>query len=247
MDKQKSTAVLEDFKPFHHLSETSKVLLGRGLRYTLYKKTTAVLRKGQKISGAYVVVSGQLRVYTLTPDGKEATLYWISPGETCVLALNCIFNDLLYPAWVEARPDTKIAMIAGDLYRALFESEPAIRNMTVQAFSSIVFRLMAELEQVHSHKLEHRLANFLLLHASADGAVRMTQQEIGSHLGATREVIARLLRRFVSEKCIETKRNILVITSPAMLAKRVNRLELPSEFRKDPSTKRAGSRSRLRR
>ena len=35
-------------------------------------------------------------------DRNEATLYVINPHETCVLALNCIFNDLLYPAWVEA-------------------------------------------------------------------------------------------------------------------------------------------------
>ena len=57
---------------------------------------------GHARGGAYVVLSGQLRVFTLSPDGHEATLYVIDPHETCVLALNCIFNDLLYPAWVEA-------------------------------------------------------------------------------------------------------------------------------------------------
>ena len=47
---------------------------------------------------------------------------------------------------------------------------------------------MTELEDVHSSGLETRLSNFLLLRASADGHVRMTQQEIASHLGTTREV-----------------------------------------------------------
>jgi len=207
----KSTAELQDFAPFAGLSETGKSLLGRGLRHTHYARKTTVLRKGQKISGAYFVVSGRLRVYTLSPDGNEATLYFINPGETCVLALNCIFNDLLYPAWVEARPATRIAVIPGAQYRRLFDAEPAIRNMTVQAFSVIVFRLMAELGEIHSFKLEQRLVNFLLLHASADGTVRMTQQEIASHLGTRREVIARLLRQMVAEKRIETGRNLVAL------------------------------------
>lgn len=193
-------------------------MLGPGVHYARFDKTTAVLDKGQPVSGAYVVTSGRLRVYTLSPHGNEATLYWIAPGETCVLALNCIFNDLLYPAWVEAEPSTTVAVIPGPLYRTLFENEAAIRNLTVQAFSTIVFRLMAELEQVHSCKLEQRLANFLLLHASGNGTLRMTQQEIASHLGTTREVVARLLRQFVGQKYIETQRGMVVVSQPTRLA-----------------------------
>lgn len=84
---------LESFETFRNISEVGKAMLGPGLHYTHYAKKTPVLGKGQSVSGAYVVISGWLRVYTLSPDGNEATLYWIAPGETCVLALNCIFND----------------------------------------------------------------------------------------------------------------------------------------------------------
>lgn len=218
-----SVANIEEFKPFRHLSETSRALLSRGLRYSHHARTTPVLRKGQKISGAYIVVSGQLRVYSMSPDGQEATLYLIKPGETCVLALNCIFNDLLYPAWVEAAPATRVAVIPGAIYRVLFESEPAIRNMTIQAFSTIVFRLMSELEAVHSHKLEVRLANFLLLHASSSGQLRMTQQEIAAHLGSTREVIARVLGQLAAAGHLQTGRRLIAIKNPARLAEVVGK------------------------
>lgn len=221
MENPESAAKLEDFKPFDGLSEAGGSLLSRGLRYARYDKAGTVLRKGQAVAGAYVVVSGRLRVFTLSPAGNEATLYWIDPGETCVLALNCIFNDLLYPAWVEARPATRLAVIPGPLYRALFESEPAIRNVTVQAFATLVFRLMAELEEVHACNLEQRLAHFLLLHAATDGTLRMTQQEIASHLGSTREVVARLLRQLAVERQIETRRSHIVIKQPDRLASRV--------------------------
>lgn len=208
---------LESFDSFRHMSKVGKAMLGPGLHYTRFEKKTAVLGKGQAVSGAYVVIGGRLRVFTLSPDGHEATLYWIAPGETCVLALNCIFNDLLYPAWVEAEAATTIAVIPGPLYRVLFENEATIRNVTVQALSTLVFRLMGELERVHSSKLEQRLANFLLLHAAADGRVRMTQQEIAAHLGTSREVIARVFRQFVAKKYVSTQRGAVLINQPARL------------------------------
>lgn len=213
-----SAAQLDHFEVFQNLSDASKSLLSRGLSCADYQRKTTLLSKGQKVSGAYVVLRGQLRVFALAPDGNEATLYVINPGETCVLALNCIFNDLLYPAWVEAAPATQVAVIAGVHYRVLFDAEPAIRNMTVQAFSTVVFRLMAELETIHSCTLEQRLAHFLVLRAASDGSVRMTQQDIAFHLGTTREVIARLLRKFAARDLVATSRGAVAILDPAMLA-----------------------------
>lgn len=214
-------ASIDDIGTFRHLSETNKSLLAHGLRYAQFPKKTSVLKKGQRVSGAYIVVSGKLRVFTLSPSGNEATLYLINPGETCVLALNCIFNDLLYPAWVQADPATKVAIIPGAVYRSLFESEAAVRDMTVQAFSTLVFRLMTGLEEIHSYKLEQRLASLLLLHASTDGNIRMTQQEIASHLGTTREVVARLLGQLAAEGHIQTGRNQITISDPVNLAEYV--------------------------
>jgi CRP/FNR family transcriptional regulator len=217
----KPAASIHDVDAFHELSDASRRLLTGGLRYLDRGKGAPILTKGQRVSGAFVVMSGQLRVFTLTPEGQEATLYTIDPHETCVLALNCIFNDLRYPAWVEAGSATRLAMIPGSVFRSLFDAEPAIRNMTVQAFSTVVFRLMMELEVVHSYRLDRRLANFLLLHASTDGMVRMTQQEIASHLGTTREVVARALGQLAAAGRIRTGRRQIAISDPVRLARDV--------------------------
>jgi CRP/FNR family transcriptional regulator len=229
----KSAPNIQAVKAFNDLSDASRTLLARGLRYVQCGKGAPILAKGERVSGAYVVLSGQLRVFTLSPDGTEATLYVINPHETCVLALNCIFNDLLYPAWVEAGSATRVAVIPGKVFKSLFEAEPTVRNMTVQAFSTIVFRLMAELEGIHSYKLERRLSNFLLLRASTDGIVRMTQQEIASHLGTSREVVARALGQLASAKRIRTGRNQIVINDPVTLAEHgLRRERQPSKTRR---------------
>jgi CRP/FNR family transcriptional regulator len=88
---------LERFEPFSKLSNQGKTLLAQGALRKECGKSTIALIKGQAVSGAYVVLSGRLRVFTHTPGGTEATLYFINPGETCVLALNCLFNDSCTP------------------------------------------------------------------------------------------------------------------------------------------------------
>lgn len=203
---------------FLNLSPAGNQVLGRGLITKSIARPTPVIHKGQQVSGAYLVTRGQLRVFTFTPQGTEATLYFIRPGETCVLALNCLFNDLLYPAWVEASGGTDVAIIPGPLYRTLFEREAAVQDMTVKALSTLVFRLMGELEQVHSCNLDQRLANFLLSNADAAGTLRMTQQQVASHLGTTREVIARLLQGFVAQGMVATGRGAVTVRDSEQLA-----------------------------
>jgi CRP/FNR family transcriptional regulator len=211
-------ADLEKLAPFRNLTRAGRDLLDRGLICKEFAPATPLLHKGEPVSGAYIVVRGRLRVFSIAPSGSEATLYSLDPGETCVLALNCLFNDLLYPAWVASESKTEIAIIPGLVFRKLFESEPSIQDLTIHALSTAVFRLMNELEQVHFCKLEHRLANLILLRASSDGLLRMTQQEMADHLGTTREVVARIMRALVARRLVETRRGLTKIKNAAGLA-----------------------------
>ena len=210
---------LDSFNAFRHLTVAGKELLKRGLQIKRYQRKTTIVEKGQTVSGAFFVIQGKLRVFTISPDGTEATLYFIRPDEFCVFTLNCIFNDLLYPAWVQTDIDTTVAIIPSQIYRALFQTETVIQDVTVRAFSTIVNRLMTELDNVHSYNLEKRLMNFLLLSASSDGTLKITQSEIGAHLGTTREVVARMLGRFVKAKQVETSRGKIRLLKPKELLK----------------------------
>lgn len=211
-------SVLEGIEAFLDLSPEGRALLGKAVQQVSFDKPAAVIHKGQPVSGAYVVLRGKLRVYTFTPQGTEATLYFIAPGETCVLALNCLFNDLCYPAWVDAAADTEVAVIPGPLYRRLFKQERGVQDMTVTALSTLVFRLMDELEQIHACNLEQRLANFLLSNASTEGVVAMTQQTLAGHLGTTREVVARIMQGFSAQGLVSTRRGAVSILDAERLS-----------------------------
>ena len=202
---------LTRLEAFARVDPGSRQLLEQGLVCQHLNRAAAVLHKGQPVSGAYIVLDGRLRVFTITPGGTEATIYFVNPGDTCVLALNCLFNDLLYPAWVQAEEATRIVRIPGAVYRQLHEREADIRNLTVQTLSTLVWRLMSELEQLHACTHRQRLANFILQHASSDGELRMTQQVLARHLGTTREVVARLIQEFVGAGLLRTGRGRLYI------------------------------------
>ena len=207
----RSSNPLDSVEAFKLLSPQGRTILAQGSATHSLRRDSAILHKGQPVSGAYVVIDGCLRVFTVSPNGTEATLYFVGPGEACVLALNCLFNDLLYPAWVQAEANSTVAVIPGALYRKLFETEITVQNFTVKALSTLVYRLMAQLELVHSSNMRERLAQFILMHASSKGRLNMTQQQIAHHLGTTREVIARSLNEFVRKRVLRTQRGSVAI------------------------------------
>lgn len=200
-----------------HLSPMGQDLVAKRMVRKAFGKHDPVIGKGDRVSGVYFVLEGALRVYTLSPEGKEATLYRMDVGDTCVLALNSLFNDMLYPAWVEAVEDTTIGIVPGDAYRELFTNESTVQDVTMRALSSAVFGLMSELEVRHAYALDQRLASFLLTRASSDDVVRNTQQEIASEIGTTREVVGRLMVQFSARGLVKSGRGRIHLLDKAGL------------------------------
>lgn len=219
MGNTKSMNAVRTLEVFRELSVRGQHMLEGGMQLNHFEELKTIINKGNSVAGAYVVVRGRLRVYSISPSGNEATLYFINPGEVCILALNCIFNNLQYPAWVQTEPDTCVGVIPSLTYRTLFQTEPSIQNLTVHALSVLVFKLMEELEGVHTLNLNERLAKFILMRSEADGELRMTQSELAAHLGTTREVVAKLLRKLVADKIIRTGRATLRVDAREALAR----------------------------
>ena len=89
------------FETFQFLSDPARRLLEETLAVRQVTRAEAVLHMGQPVSGAYLVLKSRLRVFTVAPNRTEATLYFLDSGEACLLAINCLVNDLWYPAWVQ--------------------------------------------------------------------------------------------------------------------------------------------------
>jgi len=166
-----------------------------------------LLERGARVGGTYLVTAGLLRVYYLTAEGREATLYRVEPGGTCPLAITSTMEQDPYPAWVESGPDgAAFASIPAEALRRLLDTEAAFRQFVFSVLSGRVFELMQTLEEAGSARTEQRVARFLLKRAAPDGTARATQAAIAGELGTAREVVFRALRSLGARRLIETGR-----------------------------------------
>lgn len=206
--------VVSKFPFIKELSEISLKKIELHLKSSFFLKKTELIFKGDKVSGVYLVETGCLRVYNIDSKGKETTLYTVLPGESCLLALNCVFSDLLYPAWVSVdSQSTKVFIIPSGIFKELYAEEAVIRDFTFNVLSARIFDLMSTLEEISSQELDKRLASFLVRKANYKQEVKMSHQEIASHLGTAREVISRLLQQFEKKGLLKTSWKCITVTS----------------------------------
>jgi CRP/FNR family transcriptional regulator len=199
----------------------------------------SVLRRGDSADGAYLVVGGALRVYYVSAAGREATLYHVEAGGTCVLALASTFAGEPYPAWVQAGPSgAEVVRVPSAVFHRLFDQEGGFREFVLRALSARIFELMCTLEETGSVAVERRVARYLLRRRQPDGCVRASQIGIASELGTAREVVYRALRALSSKGLIETARmRIRILNERGLAALDADPAELG-----DPLTPKLGQR-----
>jgi CRP-like cAMP-binding protein len=114
------------FPFFSELSARGRSRLLGATRRVKLPPYAKVIERGDEVAGVYLVEAGALRIYYVSSEGREGTLYWVDPGQSCIIALNCLFARLPYPAGVDTdQAETEVAIISGDVYRELYLAEPA--------------------------------------------------------------------------------------------------------------------------
>lgn len=194
------------------LSRESQVLLAQNVQLFHKEKGVALLAQGDRIGGVYLMLAGELNVHTLSMEGREATMYTVRAGESCVFALNAMFSNLAYPAWVRVEvPGTTILYIPGALFKKLFDSEKAVRDWVLSVQSQRIFDLMSAMEEAQNHTLEERLASYLVRSVDERGKIRRTHEAIAGYLGTSREVVTRHLRCFSEQGAIRMERGCITL------------------------------------
>jgi CRP/FNR family transcriptional regulator len=199
-----------------------------GLPVTQVEPGQRLLERGDAVDGAYLLVAGSMRVYYLTAEGREATLYHVEPGGTCILALTAAFNRQPYPAWVEADGQgAAFVRVPSDGFHRLFDGEPAFRRFVFGVLSARIFELMSRLEETGSALVEQRVARYLVRQAGGADTVRTSQLRIAAELGTAREVVFRALRALSRRGLIETGRVRIQILDLASLKRVCGPSEVP--------------------
>ena len=174
--------------------------------------------------GLLIIQSGQLRVYALSSEGREVTLYRLFDRDICLFSASCVMPDIQFEVVVEAEKDTKLWVIPSCLFKDLMESSAAVANYANQLISSRFSEVMWLMEQIMWKSFDKRLAGFLLEECALEGSesLKLTHERIAAHLGTAREVVTRMLRYFQSEGMVRLSRGEITIVDEAALRKLVD-------------------------
>jgi CRP/FNR family transcriptional regulator len=169
--------------------------------------------------GLLLIRSGQLRVYTLSSEGREITLYRLFEMDTCLFSASCVMPDIQFDVVVEAEKDSEFYILPSCLFKDLMEESVAIANYANQLISSRFSEVMWLMEQIMWKSFDKRLAKFLLEESELEGSLclKITHEKIANHLGTAREVVTRMLRYFQSEGMVTLTRGAVELIDLAAL------------------------------
>jgi CRP/FNR family transcriptional regulator len=168
--------------------------------------------QGDACQGIAFLLSGAIRVYKCSENGREITLYEIVPGETCILNASCIIGRQGYPANAITLADCSALLIPADKFRRLMERHEPLRVFIYSLLGQRLAEIMELVEEVAFRRMDERLRDYLL-EKSSDGVLRATHQTISNDLGTSREVVTRLLRDLELRGEVHVSRNEISLLS----------------------------------
>jgi len=208
MENQEFVSLFKDNFPFwEDLSDTDKKTFLNSSQKIIFKKGTNI-HDGRECTGVILIRSGSLRLYLLSDEGKEITLYRLFPGEMCILSASCALNNITFDVFVEAEEQSECVVIGGCAYASLSERFIPAKIFALETALSRFSDVMWVMQQILFMSMDKRLAIFLsdeIAKHSGD-TVNLTHEQIAKYMGSAREVVTRMLKYFSSEGIVELSR-----------------------------------------
>jgi len=166
--------------------------------------------EGEPCKGLYIVVSGRIRIYKTSANGREQVLSIEGPGSS--VAELPVFDGGSYPASASALEKTEALFVSRVDLRAICLEKPEVSLKMLQVVGARLRRLVGIIEELSFTTVRHRLISVLLRQASAEGSagprgtvftLKESHQELAARIGTVRELVSRNLARLQAQSFIE--------------------------------------------
>ena len=214
----------EKYFPFwKDLSESARDDLCKNTIEEHYDRGASVQSTGG-CSGLFLVRSGRLRVYMLSEEGKEITLYRLEPGDVCMLAASCVLQSITFEVFVDAELPSDCYRINAGVFGEIMERIPAVKIFALETAVQRFSEVMWVMQQLVFMSMDQRIAIFLLDEASRTGSLTLnvTHEQIARHLGTAREVVTRVLKHMSADGLVEISRGGIAIKDKTALRRLTN-------------------------
>ena len=168
----------------------------------------ACLHDGGECTGIIMVRRGTLRVYILSDEGKEITLYRVFAGELCILSASCVLEAITFDVFIDAEEGSDCVVVGGCALEDVSRRLPSAKIFTLETALGRFSDVMWVMQQILFMSMDKRLAIFLLDESARLGSdtIALTHEQIAKYMGSAREVVSRMMKYFVTEGIVESSR-----------------------------------------
>jgi len=170
-----------------------------------FEKDTVLLRENAYVKVIPLLISGLIKIYKEEENGNEVLLYYIKPGETCIVSVMAGEKGEKAKVKGVVEEDCAVILIPSDKLYNLRKNHPNWNLFIYKQFNDKFDEVIEMVKVLTFSNKEKRLEDYLKRKAILNESkiVRKSHQEIANELGSPREVISRLLKKLENDGRIE--------------------------------------------
>ena len=183
---------------FNDLSLQQLDEVGSIISVKKYKKTELIFADGDDGIGFYIVISGRVKVYKVSPDGKEQIMHIFGPGQP--FAEVPVFEGSRYPANAEAMEQCRLFFFPKKAFIKLIQANPSLAMNMLASLSQRLKQFSRLIESLSLKEVPGRLASYLLYLSDKNGSIEefeldIAKSQLASLLGTIPETLSRIFTR----------------------------------------------------
>jgi CRP/FNR family transcriptional regulator len=172
------------------------------------KAGATLLKMGQNIKSAMLVVEGTIKLYQEDETGGEYFMYHLNPGEACAVTLVCNYHHEQSQVLAKAVTDIQYLSIPIEFMEKWLNEFKSWHYFVIKTYRSRYEELLKTIHEIAFKNMDERLEFYILKYVKQFGSiVNLTHQDIANDLNTSREVISRLLKKMEHNGWIVMNRN----------------------------------------
>ncbi|WP_232285828.1 Crp/Fnr family transcriptional regulator [Aquimarina agarilytica] len=158
---------------------------------------TVILKEGAYVKVIPLIISGLAKVYKEEENGHEVLLYYIKPGESCIMSVTSMIKNEVSMVKAIIEEDAEVVVIPTDKAIQIAHKYPKWNEFIYELFNLKFHELLNVVKILTFSKKDVRLFEYLKNKAALknETTITTTHQQIADDLGSSREVISRLLKK----------------------------------------------------
>lgn len=173
-----------------------------------YDRGQPVFWEGDEGTGFYIVVNGKVKVYKVSPEGKEQILHIYGPGQP--FGEVPVFTGEHFPASAQAVVKSRLLFFPRQGFIDLITANPSLALNMLAVLSMRLRQFTMQVENLSLKEVPGRLATYLIYLSREQGntstvTLPVSKGQLASLLGTIPETLSRIFNKMSSQGLIEVK------------------------------------------